>query len=92
MIFLGVVGKGKSETSRQPVPLSINVAADLWLWKETTGYSDSNDWVFASPRTRGKRPLRPDGVLSKIIRLAAARAGIRKRIGWHTFSTPIPRR
>jgi len=77
-IFLGVVGKGKSETSRQPVPLSINVAADLWLWKETTGYSDSNDWVFASPRTRGKRPLRPDGVLSKIIRLAAARAGIRK--------------
>jgi len=84
-IFLGVVGKGKSETARQPVPLSINVAADLWLWKETTGYSDSNDWVFASPRTRGKRPLRPDGVLSKIIRRAAVRAGIKKKIGWHTF-------
>ena len=30
-------------------------------------------------------PLRPDGVLSKVIRPAAIRAGIRKRIGWHTF-------
>jgi site-specific recombinase XerD len=37
-IFLGVVGKGKSETSRQSIPLSLNVAADLWLWKETTRY------------------------------------------------------
>ena len=84
-IFLGVVGKGKSETSRQSVPLSLNVAADQWLWKETSGYPNSADWVFASPRTRGKRPLRPDGVLSKIIRRAAVRAAINKRIGCHTF-------
>jgi len=34
-IFLGVVGHCKNETSRQSVPLSLNVAADLWLWKET---------------------------------------------------------
>jgi integrase len=80
-----VVGKGKSETSRQSVPLSLKVAADLWLWKETTHYNEPDDWVFASPRAKGKRPLRPDGVLSKIIRLAAIRAGINKRIGWHTF-------
>jgi len=50
-IFLGVVGKGKSETSRQSIPFSLNVAADLWLWKESTAYPDPNDWVFASPRT-----------------------------------------
>jgi len=81
----GVIGKGKNETSRQSIPISLNVAADLWLWKETTGYPNSDDWIFASPRTRGKRPLRPDGVLSKIIRLAAVCAGIKKRIGWHTF-------
>jgi len=56
-----------------------------WLWKETSGYAASDDWVFASPRTRGKDPLRPDGVLTKIIRAAAGRAGIKKRIGWHTF-------
>ncbi len=84
-IFLGVVGHCKNETSRQPVPLSLNVAADLWLWKETSRYSGADDWVFASPRRKGKRPLRPDGVLSKIIRAAALRAGIKKRIGWHTF-------
>jgi integrase len=84
-IFLGVVGRGKNETSRQSVPLSLNVAADLWLWKETSRYAEPDDWVFASPRTKGNQPLRPEGVLSKIIRSAAVRAGIRKRIGWHTF-------
>ncbi len=84
-IFHGVVEHCKNETSRQPVPLSLNVAADLWLWKETTCYPSPDDWVFASPRRKGKRPLRPDSVLSKIIRTAALRAGINKRIGWHTF-------
>lgn len=29
----GVVGQCKTDTSRQLVPLSLNVAADLWLWK-----------------------------------------------------------
>ncbi len=70
-IFQGVVGHCKNETSRQPVPLSLDVAADLWLWKELSRYPTPDDWLFASPRTRGKRPLRPDGVLSKIIRAAA---------------------
>lgn len=84
-IFLGVVGHCKNETSRQWVPLSLIVAADLWLWKETTRYAEPDDWVFASTRRKGKRPLRPDCVLSKIIRRAAVRAGIKKRIGWHTF-------
>src|SRR6476646_3514363 len=51
-IFLGVVGHCKNETSRQSVPLSLNVAADLWLWKETTPYAGSDDWVFASPRRK----------------------------------------
>jgi site-specific recombinase XerD len=55
------------------------------VWKETTRYAAVDDWVFASPRRKGKRPLRPEGVLSKIIRAAALRAGIKKRIGWHTF-------
>jgi integrase len=84
-IFHGVVGHCKNETSRQPVPLSLNVAADLWLRKETTLYAIPDDWVFASPRRKGKRPRRPDGVLSMIIRPAAVRAGIKKKIGWHTL-------
>jgi site-specific recombinase XerD len=61
------------------------VADDLWLWKETSTYSKADDWIFASPHTRGKHPFWPDIVLQKIIRPAALRAGITKRFGWHTF-------
>ncbi len=62
-----------------------NVAADLWLWKESSNYRNPNDWIFASPHVDGEQPLWPDIVLQKIIRPAAIRAGIRKRIGRHTF-------
>jgi integrase len=61
------------------------VAADLWLWKESSKYRNPDDWIFASPRVHGTQPFWPDIVLQKIIRPAAMRAGIRKRIGWHTF-------
>jgi site-specific recombinase XerD len=65
--------------------LSLDVAADLWLLKGTAQYAAPEDWVFASPRTKGRQPFWPDTVLAKIIRPAAVRAGIRRRIGWHTF-------
>jgi integrase len=81
----GVVGKCKTLASRSPVPLALDVAADLWLWKETTKYAAPDDWVFASPRVKGKSSLRPDVVLAKVIQPAALCAGIKKRIGWHTF-------
>jgi len=81
----GVVGNCKTEASRKSIPLSLDVAADLWLWKENTNYGDHDDWVFASPRLKGKSSRRPDVVLAKVIQPAALRAGIRKRIGWHTF-------
>jgi integrase len=61
------------------------VAADLWLWKETTKYAAPDDWVFASPRVKGKSSLRPGVVLEKVIQPAALCAGIKKRIGWNTF-------
>ena len=41
--------------------------------------------MFASPHTHGLRPFWPDSTLAKVIRPAAGKAGIRKRIGWHTF-------
>jgi integrase len=88
-IFQGVVGNCKTEASRRPVPLSLDVAADLWLWKETASYAKPDDWVFASPRAKGKHPRRRDVVLAKVIPPAAVRAGIKKRIGWHTFSPHV---
>jgi integrase len=84
-IFQGVIGNCKTEASRRPVPLSLEVAADLWLWKECTLYSKPNDWIFASSWAKGSKPFWPNTLLRKIIRPAAVRAGIKKRIGWHTF-------
>src|SRR6267378_8333219 len=48
-------------------------------------YRQADDWIFASPRTRGKYPFWPGAVLQKVIQPAASRAGIEKKIGWHTF-------
>lgn len=80
-----VVGRCKTEASRKPVPLEPAVADDLWLWKQTTAYSRPEDWVFASVIKKGKQPLWLDSVLKKYIQPAAKRAGIGKRVGWHTF-------
>lgn len=84
-IYLQHVGDCKTEASRKPVPLDDRVAADLWLWKETSRYRQPDDWIFVSPRSQGKHPFWPDALLQKIIRPAALRAGINKKIGWHTF-------
>jgi len=84
-IYLRNVGNCKTEASRKPVPLDAHVAADLWLWKEASTYSKSEDWIFASPHTKGKYSFWPDVLLLKIIQPAARRAGIKKRVGWHTF-------
>jgi integrase len=84
-MYLRHVGDCKTEASRKPVPLDDRVAAELWLWKETSRYRQPDDWIFASPRTRGKCPFWPDAVLRKVIHPAASRAGTDKKIGWHTF-------
>jgi len=86
----GVVGNCKTEASRRSIPLSLDVAADLWLWKENTNYASPDDWVFASPRLNGKSSRRPDVVLTKVIQPAALRAGIKKRIGWHIVEMVPP--
>jgi len=84
-IYCRLVGKCKTQASRKPVPLALDVAANLLVWKESTLYPKLDDWVFASPRTDGQYPYWPDKLLVKQIRTAAVRADIKKRIGWHTF-------
>lgn len=54
-------------------------------WRSQAEYSAAEDWVFASPQTAGKFPYWPQTILDRFIRPAAFRAGITKRIGWHTF-------
>ena len=84
-IYCNVVGKCKTEASRKPVPMDPTLATELWTWKHNSSYAQPEDWIFASPHTRGRKPYWPDIVLSHVVRPAAARSGIRKHIGWHTF-------
>jgi len=84
-IYRSVVGNCKTEASKKPVPMDPILAAELWAWKQHSSYNQPYDWVFASPRTKGKNPYWPDIILSRIVRPAATRAGIQKHVGWHTF-------
>jgi integrase len=79
-------GDTKTEASRKPVPLHPSVAKSLAAWREETPYPADDDFVFASWRLHGKKPVTPDMVLKKTIRPALVRAGITgKVIGWHSF-------
>ena len=84
-IYRNVVGNCKTEASRKPVPMDPILASELWAWRHDSLYGQPNDWVFASPHSRGRNPYWPDTLLSRVVRPAAARAGIQKHIGWHTF-------
>ncbi len=48
-------------------------------------YTSPDDWVWASPQRKGKQPLWLSTIMLYYIQPAAKRAGIQKRIGWHTF-------
>lgn len=84
-IVMQIVGACKTEASQKPIPLDTHLAEALQAWREHTRYRAPDDWVFASPETRGQHPYWGQCILRKFIRPAAARIGITRRIGWHTF-------
>jgi integrase len=84
-IWHQVVGNCKTEASAKPVPLDNYMAEDLLEWRRTSPYPMPHDWVFASPTMKGKQPYWPDNLMKRYIRPVAQKAGIQKRVGWHTF-------
>jgi integrase len=80
-----VEGPPKTLASRRPIPMSSELASSLEGLRTQTSYSDAKDWVFASPSALGKKPYWPDAVLKRHVLPAAERAGITKKIGWHSF-------
>ncbi len=72
-------------TSQRPVPIHPILTEALLLWKRSARYTQPNDWVFASKRYRGRRPIWGQAILRKYIRPMAQRLGIEKQFGWHTF-------
>ncbi len=84
-IVYGVVGRCKTEASQKPVPLHPILAELLLQWKRRCRYRESGDWVFANEHHRGRHPYWGQTILRNVVRPIAERAGIKKRIGWHTF-------
>src|SRR3989442_4436143 len=68
------------EARAQPI-----LADALLQWKKGIRYPNADDWVFASKRYRGRRPIWGQAILRKYIRPVAQSVGIEKRFGWHTF-------
>jgi integrase len=84
-IVMQVTGPCKTESSQKPIPLDPYLAEALWAWRQHATYRGPEDWVFANPRMKGRKPYWGQEIMRKVIRPIAVRAGITKHIGWHTF-------
>lgn len=79
------IGEMKTEASRKPVPLDAELAKVLAQWRGQCPYNQDLDYIFGSPDKHGKQPYWPNAAMEDHIRPAAKRAGIQKRLGWHTL-------
>jgi integrase len=79
------IGEMKTEASRKPIPLDAGLADVLTQWRGRCPYNQDTDYIFASPDKKGLQPYWPNAAMEDHIRPAAMRAGIQKRLGWHTL-------
>jgi integrase len=79
------IGQCKTEASHKPVVINEHIAQALIAWRQESVYTAPDDWVWASPQMKGKQPLWLATIMRYYIQPAARRAGITKKIGWHTF-------
>jgi integrase len=84
-VVFQVVGSCKTEASQKSIPLDPYLSEALQRWREYTNFRSPDDWVFASPASRGRRPYWGEPIMARFIRPVASRVGITKHIGWHTF-------
>jgi integrase len=84
-----VVGNTKSDASKSRIPLAASVLDSLARWRRETPYAAPEDWVYASPRMKGKKPYWGNTMVANHLRIAAAKVGINGPVGWHTFRRSI---
>jgi integrase len=84
-IVMQHVGDCKTEASRRPVPLDLRLSKVLWNWRLQSPYPIDEDWVFASPHSKGKLPYWPGSLYKAHLEPAAKEIGIVGHFGWHTF-------
>ena len=83
-IVEGRISGLKTEASAENLPLPDDVVADLLLaWRRVTVYRDAEDWVFASPYSKG-RPYWPGQLMKSHISPVSESLGF-GRVGWHSF-------
>ena len=75
----------KTEASRKPVPIGAEVADILWAWRLRCAYNQPEDWIFASPATKGKQPYWPSSIYRVYIKPALEDLKITDPVGWHTL-------
>jgi integrase len=80
-----VNGSTKTEASAKDVPLDSELANALMRLLQASPYQEKTDWVFASPKMKGKQPLWPDSLWYRLGKPALKAAGITKRVCYHTF-------
>ncbi len=78
------IGKVKTEASKKSIPLDDVLVEELLAWRQETPYAADSDYVFASPKMRGKQPYWMSRIMQHYIKPAAAEAGIHIK-GWHTL-------
>jgi integrase len=79
------VGPCKTEASQKPVPLDPELAEALLMWRRQSAYPGDDNWLFASPATKGKLPYWSFSIFRVYIKPALKAAGITGKVGWHTF-------
>lgn len=84
-VVYGIVGHCKSKASKKPVALAPVLAETLRNWRLDTPYNKPDDWVFASTKLNGTKPLTPGMLRKWHLKPAAKEAGVPGKIGWHTF-------
>ncbi|MGC2741608.1 MAG: site-specific integrase [Candidatus Angelobacter sp.] len=78
-----IVDDVKTVNSERKLPIDAGLLEMLKTWKQTTQFSASEDWIFASTVQVGRLPYSYTGVLH-VFQKAAKRAGI-GIIGTHTM-------
>ena len=79
------VGQCKTEASQKPIVIDANIVSALIGWRQESTYTGPDDWVWASPHSKGTQPLWLSTIMRYYIQPAAKHVGIEKKIGWHTF-------
>jgi integrase len=84
-----VFERHKTERSEAPVPLTNPLADCLRVWHAETVYGQPSDWVFASKRSKGRKPRSASILTVDYLRPAAVAAGVQlgagQRFGFHNF-------